>query len=70
MELKEKITIAKERECTHGKASFLICNQGLGFKASWITVYMHGKPWSFIDIKNSMGITTRFRYCDDLYGLS
>jgi hypothetical protein len=41
MELKEKITIAKERECTHGKASFLICNQGLGFKASWISVYMH-----------------------------
>jgi hypothetical protein len=35
-----------------------------------ISVYMHGKPCSFTGIKTSTGITTRFWYCDDLYGFS
>jgi hypothetical protein len=71
MELKEKVTIAKEREKVHtAKASSFIHDQGLEFKASLISVYMHGKPCSFTGIKTSIGITTRFRYYDDLYGLS
>jgi len=61
MELKEKVTIAKEREKVHTtKASFFIHDQGLGFRASLISVYMHGKPCSFIGIKTSIGIIARF----------
>jgi hypothetical protein len=71
MEPKEKVTIAREREKVHtAKASFLIRDQGLKFRVSLISVYMHGKPCSFTGIKMSTSITKRFQYYDNLYGLS